>query len=121
MTHLAFWMLQPSAHLAKARFLRRSRFGSWSSELNEQARDIKRLLPYQERSYELDRDLQIEQGKSKLSKAQEAVSLVLTTVGGVGMGLAIKFFDKDVAASTAAFVLSAAIVAAGVYLKVSAK
>lgn len=90
-------------------------------KLNEMKKELDALRPFQQRYYEVDRDLQIEKSKVKLTKAQEIVSSVLTTIGGAGMGLSIKFFDKDPIVSISAFVLSAGLVATGIYLKVNSK
>lgn len=90
-------------------------------KMKEYKQEIALLKPYQVKSYELDRDLQIEIAKNKRIKIQEIASLALTTIGGAGMGLAIKFADKDSTVATLSFVLFAGIVATGVILKVAAK
>lgn len=89
--------------------------------IREQKREIDQLRPFEKRSYELERDLEIERGKAKLTKVQEVVSLALTTIGGVGIGLALKFWDTNPNTAIAGFVLSAEIVATGVYLKVASR
>ncbi len=91
-------------------------------KMTEYKSEIVLLKPYQSKSFELDRDLQVERAKNKQVKSQEIVSLALTTIGGAGMGLAIKFSTtSNISISGPAFVLFAGIVAAGVYLKVAAK
>lgn len=91
-------------------------------KMKEYKDEITFLKPYQTRSFELDRDLQVERSKNKQVKSQEIVSLALTTIGGAGMGLAIKFSSTSNASiAVPAFLLFACIVAAGVYLKVAAK
>lgn len=89
--------------------------------LKEKKDEVERLKPFQRQLYEVDRDLQIEKSKAKISKSQEVVSLCLTTIGGIGIGLATKFFDKDPTIAIAAFVLCLGLVATGVYFKVSTR
>jgi hypothetical protein len=79
------------------------------------------LKPFEGKFYQYDRDLQVERNKTKLGKVQEIVSSALLTVGGVGMGIAVKFFDKDIGVSIAAFVIFAGVVASGFYLKVGSR
>ncbi|MDQ4086882.1 MAG: hypothetical protein M3177_02535 [Pseudomonadota bacterium] len=89
--------------------------------LKEHKRDIDYLRPFQERSYQLERDLQIERGKVKLTKTQEIASLALTGIGSAGMALAFRFWDHDPKLAVAGFILFAGIAATGIYLKVSSK
>lgn len=86
--------------------------------LRENAAEIFELRKFQQRSYELDRDLQVERGKSRLTKGQEIVSVLLTSGGGVGVGISTKVFDVSAGAGVALFVVFSAVIGAGIYLKV---
>lgn len=89
--------------------------------MNDLRKEIEDLRPYQAKYYEKDRDLQIAHAKAGEKKRGEIAALSLTTIGGAGIGMAIKFFEQAPLWALVGFILSAGLVATGVYLKGVAK